>query len=77
VSENGRVPANLHSEIKTLCDMMLRVHYFEAANWLWMAVSSPQACQSKAARDGLSAARTIAREFGFPRVSLWVGEMID
>ena len=77
LSDNRRIPKDLHAEIKVLCDMMLRVHYFEEANWIWMAVSAPQACQSAVARRGLSAAFTIARELGFPRVSRWVGEIID
>jgi hypothetical protein len=71
VPEKQRIPADLHNEIKTVCDMMLNVHYYEPANWLWMAVSAPQACQSPVARAALAEARQIAAEFGFARVAKW------
>jgi hypothetical protein len=68
---------DLHSEIKNVCDMMLRVHYNEPANWLWIAVSAPQSCRSAGARAALTEARTIATQFGFPRVARWVSTVIE
>ena len=71
------LPPELYSEIKIVCDMMLKVHYYEPANWLWMALSAPQSCSSIGARTALAEARTIARQFGFPRVAKWVEQTMQ
>jgi len=69
VPRPDRIPAALHTEIKIVCEMMLKTHYFEEANWLWMAVGM-RSCPS-------GVARRVAREFGFPNVSKWVlGEVL-
>jgi hypothetical protein len=77
VVDNQRIPADLHTEIKIVCEMMLKVHYFEPANWLWMAVSAPRVCRTKAARAALADAQSIASQFGFPRVAKWAAEILD
>jgi hypothetical protein len=69
---NDRLPTRLYTDVKVVCEMMLKTHYFEEANWLWMAVSSPRVCGSKPARDALRSAARVAREFGFPAVAKWV-----
>jgi hypothetical protein len=71
-SENHRISAALHDEIKNVCETMIRVHYFEEANWLWMAAASPALCNSPVARHALRNARTVALQFGFPSVARWV-----
>jgi hypothetical protein len=72
VSTDHRLPPGLHTEIKVVCDMMLTTHYFEEANWLWVAVTAPRSCESKVARDALRSAVRVAREFGFPAVAKWI-----
>jgi hypothetical protein len=64
-----RIPARLHTHIRIVCDMMLKTHYFDEAHWLWMAVGSPQICQTPGAQRALRSAKTVAREFGFPDVA--------
>ena len=66
------VPAGLYSQIKIVCDMMLRTHYFEEANWTWMAVASQASCASPVARNALQSAATVASQFGFREVSTWI-----
>ena len=66
------IPARLHTHIRIVCDMMLKTHYFDEAHWLWMAVGSPQLCQSPGAQRALQSARTVAAEFGFPDVGSWI-----
>jgi hypothetical protein len=72
VSPPNRFPGRLHTEVKIVCDMLLKTHYFEEANWLWMAVGSPGACHSKAAQRALRSAARVCREFGFLDVGKWV-----
>jgi hypothetical protein len=72
VPMSGRVPAPLYSKIRTVCQMMLSAHYYEEANWLWMAVGSPQYCQSKVAAEALRSAAKVAREFSFVEVTTWI-----
>jgi len=52
------------------------VHYFEEANWLWMAAASPALCTSTAARSALGNARTIAWQFGFRSVASLVDNQV-
>jgi hypothetical protein len=73
---DDRVAASLYTEIKVVCDMMLKTHYFEEANWLWMAVSAPQSCKSRVPQAALQSARRVAREFGFPRVAQWIAPLL-
>jgi hypothetical protein len=70
--DSERISAKLHDDIKSVCETMIRVHYFEEANWLWMAAASPALCASHAARRALQNARTVAAQFGFPSVARWV-----
>ncbi len=70
--ESNRISATLHDDIKSVCAAMIRVHYFEEANWLWMAAASPALCTSPVARSALQNARTVAWQFGFPSVAQWV-----
>ena len=72
VAERERISAKLHDDIKSVCETMIRVHYFEEANWLWMAAASPAHCNSPVARKALQNALTVAGQFGFPSVARWV-----
>lgn len=72
VARGDPISADLHTEIKSVCDLMIRVHYFDEANWLWMAVASPESCASLGARAALQSARRVAAEFGFPHVAQFV-----
>jgi hypothetical protein len=72
VPQSDRISATLHDDIKSVCETMIRVHYFEEANWLWMAAASPEFCTSTVARRALQNARTVAWQFGFPSVAQWV-----
>jgi hypothetical protein len=65
-------PIRLRTDVKIVCDMMLRVHYYEEANWLWMASASRSSCSSPRAQDVLRDAARIARQFGFPDVAKWI-----
>ena len=67
-----RPPADLHVEIKAVCDVMLRTHYYEEANWLWMAVGAKPSCTSPVARQALQSAASVAFQFGFKNVSNWI-----
>lgn len=70
--EPPRISRDLHTEIRVVCDMMLKAHYFEEANWLWMAVGSKACCTSRSAQNALREAAVIAWEFGFPNVRDWL-----
>jgi hypothetical protein len=63
-------------DVEAVRGMMLRAHYFEEANWLGLAISAPQACRSEGGRAALAEARIIAAQFGFPRLSRWVAELL-
>ena len=69
---SDRIPGPLYTEIRIVCDMMLKTHYYEEANWLWMAVGSRAACGSRSAQKALESAEKVSREFGFPNVAKWV-----
>ena len=66
----------LHTEVKALCQMMIRAHYFDEANWLWMATVSPQLCATTAAQEALESAKLVAGQFGFRAVALHLGELL-
>jgi len=72
-----RPSPELYTQIKLVCELMLKVHYFEPANWLWMTVAAPHAAQSKIAQSALADARTIAVQFGYPRVGKWVDHLLN
>ena len=72
MADTNRISATLHDDIKSVCETMIRVHYFEEANWLWMAAASPALCNSMVAKRALQNARTVAWQFGFPAVARWV-----
>jgi hypothetical protein len=67
-----RQPASLQVDIKIVGDMMIKVHYYEEANWLWMASASRSSCASRRAQEVLLDAAPIARQFGFPAVAKWI-----
>jgi hypothetical protein len=66
------VRAALHARIKALSDILLRTHYYEEANWLWMAAASGECRQSTRAREILESTARIARQLGFPDVAKWI-----
>lgn len=63
---------DLVDQITRLRTMMLQVHYFSEAHWLDLALLSAEICRSDSGRTGLSDARTVARQFGFPTVAEWI-----
>jgi hypothetical protein len=67
----------LLQDIANLRDRMLKVHYYEESHWLAAAVSFPHLCASPRAREVLRSAATIAWQFGFPAVSLWLNSTIQ
>ena len=67
----------LQAEVKSLCQMMIRAHYFDEANWLWMATISPQLCTTAGAKKALESARLVAAQFGFRGVALRVSELLQ
>jgi hypothetical protein len=66
------LPPRLDADIKLVCEMMLRVHYYEEASWLSTAAGSPPACSSVVAQDALRSAAGVSRQFGFPQVARWL-----
>jgi len=71
-----RITEALPTEITIVCDMMIKVHYFEEANCLRMALSAPQMCHSASTHEALQRAAGIAQQFGFPRVADWVRTIV-
>jgi hypothetical protein len=69
------LPSNspaLQTNIRIVCDMMLKTHYYEEENWLRTAARSAGFCGAAGAQSALRRAARIAREFGFPDVAAWV-----
>lgn len=70
------MPANdaalLETNIRIVCDMMRKTHYYEEENWLRTAARQPSLCLAAGAQNALRRAARIAREFGFPDVAGWV-----
>jgi hypothetical protein len=65
-------PAGLHIRIKALCTLLLKIHYYEEANWVWMAAASPQSCRSPKTREVLQDAASLAVQLGFADVAHWI-----
>ena len=63
---------SLHRDIKILTGLMLRSGYYEEANWLWMAFSSPSECSHTTAETALRNAAHLARSHGFAAVASWI-----
>jgi hypothetical protein len=76
VPSRVHIPARLHTHIRIVCDMMLKTHYFDEAHWLWMAVGSPQLCQTPGGQQALRSAMKIAGEFGFADVASWIASTV-
>jgi hypothetical protein len=69
------LPSNrteLQTNVRIVCDMMLKTHYYEEENWLRTAARSASFCGAAGAQTALRRAVRIAREFGFPDVAAWV-----
>ncbi len=70
------VTPKLLAEIQTLREKMLKVHYFEEAHWLDVALKDGRKCRSLNARSHLQAASVIARQFGAPNVADWIAAIL-
>jgi hypothetical protein len=66
----------LQKDIRNLREMMATVHYYAESHWLAAAVEYPWLCRSEEAREALRSARTIAWQFGFPAVSVWLTDTV-
>jgi hypothetical protein len=67
-----RLPSDLQRDFHKVCDVLIRTHYFEEVNWLWMASASPSLCTSDRAREVLQNAAGIVQELRFPRIAEWL-----
>ena len=75
-TEANRITEALLTEITTVCDMMIKVHYYEEANCLRRTLSARQMCHSGNTHEALQRAADIARLFGFTRVADWVRTVV-
>lgn len=71
-----RLSRDLYDEVKAVSDMMFALRRVEEADWLWMALLTPQCCHSLSARKALQRSRSLIGEFGYPRVAEWVSTVV-
>jgi hypothetical protein len=72
----ARLPRELHRDFHRSCELLIRTHYFEEANWLWTASAAPALCASPRAREVLRNASVVVRELGFLEVAKWVEDQV-
>ena len=78
LASQEHISATLYAEIKLFCKNLINAHYFEEANWVWMATSAPDlSLASPVGRAALYAARQIAWEFASRNVAEWISVLLQ
>lgn len=72
VSNTDRLPFVLHRDFFNACEAMIKAHYFEEVNWLWMASTSRSLCTTPRAREVLQRAAVTLRELELQTIAEWV-----